>query len=192
MRIVGGRLKGRTLQTPKGRATRPTSDRTREAVFNVLAHAPWSPFVDAGGFSGARALDLFAGSGALGFEALSRGAAFCLFVDTDAGARGVIRTNAEAFDLMGAARIHRRSATQLGVKPAGLGPPFDVAFLDPPYGQALVTPTLLALREGGWLTADALIMAEMGSDETHWTAPEAFTLHDDRAYGAARVVFLTA
>ncbi len=198
MRIVGGRLKGRSLVTPKGRATRPTADRTREAVFNILAHAPWSPF-QGGDLAGVRVIDVFAGSGALGFEALSRGAAFALFVDTDAAARGVIRTNAEAFALMGATRIHRRSAAALGAKPAGLGPPFDLAFLDPPYGQALATPALAALAEGGWLAREAVCVVETAAAEAVFPESQeagadpasilAFTLEDSRVYGAARVSF---
>ncbi len=194
MRIVGGRLKGRSLATPKGRSTRPTSDRAREAVFNILAHAPWSPF-QGGDFTGARVIDAFAGSGALGFEALSRGAAFALFIDTDAGARGVIRTNAETFALMGATRIHRRSAAALGVKPAGLGAPFDAAFVDPPYGQALAAPALAALVEGGWLAPQAVCVVETAADEAVFPTPDVgaadarFTLMDSRVYGAARVWF---
>src|SRR5215813_3342294 len=132
MRIVGGTFKGRAIAAPEGRATRPTSDRARESIFNVLAHADWSP-----GVEGRRVLDLFAGSGALGFEALSRGAAFALFVDTDAAARGAIRENIETLGLFGETRIHRRDATDLGLKPAGVGAPFDLVFLDPPYGKGL-------------------------------------------------------
>src|SRR5476651_260933 len=134
MRIVAGLYRGRTLIAPTGRATRPTSDRARQAVFNVLEHAAWSP-----GLRDARVIDLFAGSGALGLEALSRGAAFCLFVETDAAARGAIRDNLDALApdgaLNGKSRIHRRDATDLGQKPSGDGAPFDLAFLDPPYGQ---------------------------------------------------------
>ena len=141
MRIVAGVHKGRPLAAPKGRATRPTADRTREAVFNKLAHAPWSP-----GVEGARVLDLFAGSGALGFEAMSRGAAFCLFVETDPGARGAIRDNVEALGLYGTTRLHRRDATSLGRKPAALGAPFDLVFLDPPYGQGLGARALASAR----------------------------------------------
>ncbi len=132
MRIVGGKHKGRSLIAPPGGATRPTADRARESVFNVLAHAAWSP-----GLDGRRVLDLFAGSGALGLEAMSRGGAFALFVETDAAARGAIRDNIEALGLFGTTRIHRRDATDLGVKPAGLGEPFDLVFLDPPYGKGL-------------------------------------------------------
>src|SRR5262245_44780798 len=116
MRIVGGQFKGRAIAAPPGRDTRPTADRVRESVFNVLAHAEWSP-----GVEGRRVLDLFAGSGALGLEAMSRGAAFALFVETDAAARGAIRDNIEALGLFGTTRIHRSDATDLGLKPAGIG-----------------------------------------------------------------------
>ena len=130
MRIVAGRFRGRPLAAPDGRATRPTSDRARQALFDTLAHAAWAPDLE-----GARVIDLFAGSGALGFEALSRGAAFTLFVETDEAARGAIRENIDALDLFGATRVHRRDATDLGPRPASAGAPFDLAFLDPPYRQ---------------------------------------------------------
>jgi 16S rRNA (guanine966-N2)-methyltransferase len=183
MRIVGGKFKGRAIAAPPGRDTRPTGDRAREAVFNILAHAPWSA-----GIEGRRVLDLFAGSGALGLEAMSRGAAFALFVETDAAARGAIRDNVEALGLFGATRIHRRDATDLGVKPAGLGEPFDLVFLDPPYGKGLGEAALVRLKPGGWITDDALIAFECGQDE----APEtpAFERLDERIYGAAKVLFL--
>ncbi len=186
MRIVGGTFKGRPLAAPPGRATtRPTSDRTRESVFNVLAHADWSP-----GLSGRRVLDLFAGSGALGLEAISRGAAFALFVDNDAEARGAIRENADALGLFGVTRIHRRDATDLGVKPAGLGSPFDLVFLDPPYGKGLGEKAIARLAPGGWISGDALIVFECSADE----APkvEDFEVLDEREYGAAKVLFLKA
>lgn len=184
MRIVAGRLKGRALAAPAGPTTRPTSDRAREAIFNVLEHAAWSR-----GVAGARVIDLFAGAGGLGFEAISRGASFCLFVETDEAARGAIRRNAEAFELFGNTRIHRRDATDLGRKPAGVGPPFDLAFLDPPYHQGLGEPALRMLLEGGWITPDAIIVFECAADETPQTL--GFELQDDRRYGAARVLFLT-
>ena len=184
MRIIAGTLKGRAIRTPEGSTTRPTSDRARESLFNVLAHAPWAP-----GLEGARVIDAFAGSGALGFEAISRGAAFCLFVETDAAARGCIRDNVEAFQLFGNTRIHRRSATDLGLKPAGLGAPFDLVFMDPPYGQGLVPLALEQLVSGQWLAPDALVVAEVGSDEAAPALP-GWTILDDRTYGAARVYFL--
>jgi 16S rRNA (guanine966-N2)-methyltransferase len=185
MRIVGGRFKGRTIAAPAGAGTRPTADRTREAVFNILAHADWSP-----GLEDRRVLDLFAGSGALGFEALSRGAAFALFVETDAAARGAIRDNIEALGLFGVSRLHRRDATDLGVKPAGLGDPFDLVFLDPPYGRALGEAALARLMSGGWIEAGALAVLECGADEA--PATPGFELLDERTYGAAKVLFLKA
>ncbi len=184
MRIVGGRLKGRSITSPKGRSTRPTSDRARESLFNILSHAEWAPSLE-----GARVIDVFAGTGALGFEAMSRGAVFCLFVEIDAAARGAIRENAEAYDLLGTTRIHRRSAAHLGLKPAGLGAPFDIAFMDPPYRKELVGPAIAALRDGGWLTENGLVVLEIAHDES---IPEAagFTLCDQRTYGEAQFVML--
>ena len=185
MRIIGGNFKGRALAAPPGRATRPTSDRARESIFNVLAHADWLQ-----GLEGRRVLDLFAGSGALGLEALSRGAAFALFVDDDAAARGAIRENIEALALFGATRIHRRDATDLGEKPAGVGAPFDLVFLDPPYGKGLGDLALQRLISGHWITPDALAVFECGAEETP-VVPEFETL-DERLYGAAKVLFLKA
>ena len=183
MRIVGGSFKGRTLVAPEGRDTRPTTDRAREAVFNILEHAVWS-----GGVEGKRILDLFAGSGALGFEALSRGASFCLFVETDAAARGAIRDNIEALGVFGDTRIHRRDAADLGQRPAGLDAPFDLVFLDPPYHKDLGEAALKILAPGGWITPDARIAFECAADET--PAHDGFTLLDERTYGAAKMLFL--
>jgi 16S rRNA (guanine966-N2)-methyltransferase len=185
MRIVGGQFKGRAIAAPPGRDTRPTGDRAREAVFNILAHADWSP-----GLEGRRVLDLFAGSGALGLEAMSRGAAFALFVETDAAARGTIRDNIEALGLFGTTRIHRRDATDLGVKPAGVGAPFDLVFLDPPYSKGLGEAALARLGPGGWIAPGALAVFECGADEAPQTP--AFETLDTRAYGAAKVLFLRA
>lgn len=184
MRIVSGALRGRTLVTPAGQGTRPTSDRARQAVFNILEHAAWAPEL-----RGARVIDLFAGSGALGFEAISRGAAFCLFVETDEAARGAIRENIDSFGLFGATRIHRRDATDLGVRPASAGAPFDLAFMDPPYRQGLAEKALAGLATGDWLGPGAVVMVERASDEAD-LAPEGFTALDARDYGAARVQFL--
>ncbi len=181
MRIVSGKLKGRALKAPDGRNTRPTSDRAREAIFNLLAHAEWAPDLD-----GTRVIDLYAGSGALGFEALSRGASHCLFVETESRARGVIRENVDQFGLFGVTRIHRRSAVDLGVKPVGVGAPYDIAFMDPPYGYDLVDPTLAQLVDGGWLKSDAFIVAEVSKDDPAPTF-DSFEVLDDRLYGAARV-----
>lgn len=184
MRIVAGSLKGRTLVAPEGQGTRPTSDRARQAVFNVLEHAAWAePLV------GMRVIDLYAGSGALGFEAISRGAAFALFVETDEEARGAIRENADAFGVMGRTRVHRRSATDLGVRPRPDGEAFDLAFLDPPYRKGLGEQTLPGLLEGDWLKPGALVVFERGSDEPEIDTP-GYERLDARDYGAARVLFL--
>ncbi|MEM9055216.1 MAG: 16S rRNA (guanine(966)-N(2))-methyltransferase RsmD [Pseudomonadota bacterium] len=183
MRIVAGQFKGRAIQAPKRDATRPTSDRARESVFNILAHADWAPSL-----TGARVIDLFAGSGALGFEALSRGASFCLFVETAPAARGAIRNNIEALGLFGTTRIHRRSATDLGQKSAGTGEGFDFAFIDPPYHKGLIAPCLKALKEGDWLLDKALIVAETAADET--LTSRDWEVISERTIGAAKVWFL--
>lgn len=183
MRIVSGKFGGREIAAPKGSGTRPTSDKARQAVFNILEHAAWAPPLE-----GARVIDLFAGAGALGFEAMSRGASFCLFVETDAAARGAIRQTADSLGLMGCTRIHRRSATDLGLKPAGLGGPFTLAFLDPPYGKDLGPPALKGLLDGAWLADNALAVLEVGAKEE--PAVEGFETIDTRDYGAAKMLFL--
>ncbi|WP_298161636.1 16S rRNA (guanine(966)-N(2))-methyltransferase RsmD [Brevundimonas sp.] len=184
MRIVAGKLKGRAIVAPEGQGTRPTSDRARQAVFNVLEHAAWAEPLQ-----GARIMDLFAGSGALGFEAMSRGAAFALFVETDEAARGAIRENADAYGVMGATRVHRRSATDLGVRPGSDGEAFDIAFLDPPYGKGMGEQSLQRLIEGNWLKPGGLVVFERCSDEPEIDTP-GYDRLDARDYGAARVLFL--
>lgn len=184
MRIVSGEFRGKALAAPKGATTRPTSDRARQAVFNILEHAPWSE-----GVRERRVIDLFAGSGALGFEALSRGAAFCLFVETDEAARGAIRENVDAMGLFGRTRVHRRDATSLGVRPGADGPAFDLAFLDPPYAKGLGETALAKLAEGGWLAPGATIVFERGVNEPDFAVAD-FEKLDARDYGAARVHFL--
>ena len=184
MRIVAGSLKGRSIVAPEGQGTRPTSDRARQAVFNVLEHAVWAEPLE-----GMRVMDLYAGSGALGFEAISRGAAFALFVETDEEARGAIRENADAYGVMGRTRVHRRSATDLGGRPGSDGEAFDLAFLDPPYRKGLGEQTLLRLLEGNWLKRGALVVFERGSDEPEIDTPDYERL-DASDYGAARVLFL--
>lgn len=186
MRVVAGRLKGRALVAPEGHGTRPTSDRARQAIFNVLEHAAWAEPL-----GGMRVMDLYAGSGALGFEAISRGAVFCLFVETDEAARGAIRENADACNVMGATRVHRRSAVDLGTRPGSDGEAFDMAFLDPPYRQGLGEQTLTRLLEGGWLKPGALVVYERCSDEPEIDTP-GYQRLDARDYGAARVLFLKA
>jgi 16S rRNA (guanine966-N2)-methyltransferase len=180
MRIVGGRLRGRTLDAPASRDIRPTSDRLRESLFDVLTHRyPQT-------LEGTRVLDLFAGSGALGIEAISRGAAFALFVDAGAQARALIRGNVEALALGGVTRIWRADASRLGHAPAG--PPFDLAFLDPPYNQGLATPALAALVAGGWLSAHALAVVEEHA-KAEVAAPDGLSLRDERVYGDTKLAF---
>ena len=162
MRVVGGALRGRAIIAPKSKAIRPTADRLRESLFNILAHSFDDPV------TGARVLDLFAGTGALGIEALSRGAAFALFVDEGAEARALLRENVAALGLGGTSKIFRRDATKLG-EPNPLAP-FSLAFLDPPYGQGLATAALNSARAGGWLTPDALIVVEEAT-KARFTAP---------------------
>ena len=183
MRIVSGEFRGKALAAPGGQATRPTSDRARQAIFNILEHAAWSK-----GVRELRVIDLFAGSGALGFEALSRGAAFCLFVETDEAARGAIRQNVDAMHLFGRTRVHRRDATDLGVRPGADGPAFDLAFLDPPYGQGLGERALARLAAGGWLAPEAVVVFERGAGEAAF-AVAGYEALDARDYGAARINF---
>jgi len=181
MRIVGGRLRGRALAAPRSAAIRPTADRLRETVFNVLAHAYGDPVTDA------RVLDLFAGTGALGLEALSRGAAFALFVDEGAEARALIRENIAALGLGGVSRIFRRDATRLGsAHPLA---PFTLVFLDPPYGQGLARQALAAARAGQWLASNALIVVEEAAT-VDFAAPEGFDELERRRYDDSALILL--
>lgn len=179
MRIVGGRFRGRPIATPSHEGLRPTSDRVRESVFNILAHGVSDFEID-----GAKVIDLFAGTGALGLEALSRGAQFCLFVEDDADARGLIRRNVEAFGLSGVTKIFRRDATDLG--PAGNRGGMALAFLDPPYGKGLAEKALGALADG-WLAPGAVVVIEERADVT-LSPPPAYTVLDARTYGETQVV----
>ncbi|HWB45868.1 MAG TPA: 16S rRNA (guanine(966)-N(2))-methyltransferase RsmD [Hyphomicrobiaceae bacterium] len=181
MRIVGGKFGGRTLATPAGDDIRPTSDRVREAIFNVLAHG-----IADFRFEGLRVLDLFAGTGALGLEALSRGAAYCLFIEYDAAARGLIRRNVESLGLTGVTKIFRRDATDLG--PARQHGTFSLAFLDPPYGRGLAAPALASLSAGGWLTAEAIVVIEDRRGSLA-ALPPPFILLDRRTWGDTEVAF---
>ena len=181
MRVVGGRLRGRNLASPSSHDIRPTADRLRESVFNILLHAYGDPV------TGARVLDLFAGTGALGIEAISRGAGFALFVDNGAEARALLRNNVEALALGGVTKVFRRDATNLG--PAHPVEPFSLAFLDPPYGRGLVETALLSLRDGGWLTPDALVVVEEAT-AAGFAAPHGFEELERRAYDDTEFVFL--
>jgi 16S rRNA (guanine966-N2)-methyltransferase len=181
MRVVGGRLKGRNLVSPASRDIRPTTDRLRESVFNILVHAYGNPV------EGARVLDLFAGTGALGIEAVSRGAAFALFIDNGAEARALLRNNVEALGLGGVTKVFRRDATNLG--PAHPLPPFSLVFVDPPYGKGLADAALASLRDGGWLVAGALLVVEEAKAAA-FSAPEGFAELERRAYDDTEFVFL--
>ncbi|MCB1491899.1 MAG: 16S rRNA (guanine(966)-N(2))-methyltransferase RsmD [Rhodobiaceae bacterium] len=183
MRIVGGRHKGTALSAPKSQAIRPTSDRTREAVFNILVHGSDMDI------EGARVLDLFAGTGALGLEALSRGAAFALFVDEGAEARGLIRANIERLGQTGRTKVFRRDATKLG--PLDRFQPFTLVFCDPPYGKGLGEKALASALGGGWLADGAVVVLEEDAD-AEIAVPDGFTEWDRRRYGDTVVVFLTA
>ena len=181
MRVVGGRLRSRPIAGPKGEGLRPTADRLRESLFNILAHGYGNPVEDA------RVLDLFAGTGALGIEALSRGAAYALFVDDGVEARSLLRNNTEQLGLGGTSRIFRRDATKLG--PAYPLEPFTLAFLDPPYGKGLAEQALASARDGGWLTKDALAIVEEATS-AKFAAPDGFEELERRAYDDSELIFL--
>jgi 16S rRNA (guanine966-N2)-methyltransferase len=181
MRIVGGELRGRPLVAPEDATTRPTSDKVREAVFNILAHG-----IPGFAIAGARVLDLFAGTGALGIEALSRGAAYCLFVEEGAEARALIRRNVEALSLTGIIKIFRRDATSLGA--AGSQAPFGLVFLDPPYGKGLAERALASAATGGWLAPGAVAVIEERKGEAI-ALPAQYAELDRRSWGDTQVLF---
>jgi 16S rRNA (guanine966-N2)-methyltransferase len=179
MRIVAGAWRGRTLLAPPGPATRPTADRVRQALFDMLSHAPW------GGrqrIEGARVLDAFAGTGALGLEALSRGAAFATFMEQEGTALRTVRANVAACRAEGRAAVR---AVDVLAAPAGEA--CGLVFLDPPYGQGLVPRAIARLRAMGWIAADALVVAEIGREEA---VPQLGTVLAERVHGAARLVIL--
>lgn len=185
MRIIAGRLRGKKLaEVGAGDAQahlRPTTDRVRENLFNLIANGKHGDPI-----TGACALDLFAGTGALGLEALSRGAAHVTFVDTGTAARGLLRENVRLCAAQGATRIDRRDATDLGAAP---GTPFDLVFLDPPYGQGLGERALGSAMTGGWIAPGALIVWE---DSGAPLPPRGLTLLDQRSYGGTVITLLRA
>jgi len=180
MRVVGGFLRGRRLATPKSDAIRPTTDRARESLFNIVEHGY------PGSLEGVRVLDLFSGTGALGIEAISRGAAYCLFVEQDVAARALIRENVEALGLQGCTRVFRRDATNMG--PLGTLQPFQLVFADPPYGNGLAETAISSLIEGGWLVKDALVVVEEAK-ATPFQPPEGLTFHERRDYASSTLCF---
>lgn len=179
MRIVGGSLRGRALKAPQSLSIRPTSNRLRESIFDILTHAYGDPA------AGAHVIDLFAGTGALGFEALSRGAVRALFVDDRIEACALLRANAEALGLGGVSGVLRRDAAKLGRAPPGEC--FTLAFLDPPYGRDLVVRALNSLVEGGWLATDALIVIEEAANAS-LRLPEGIVEEESRRYGGTQIV----
>jgi 16S rRNA (guanine966-N2)-methyltransferase len=181
MRIIAGRHRGRALRAPPGLAVRPTSDRAREALFNMLERGE-PPLC------GARFLDLFAGTGAAALEALSRGAARAVLVDRDPAALACARANVERLGEAARARLLKLDAARLGRAPEE---PFDIAFLDPPYGSGLAAPALEAALQGGWLAPGARVAVELAAREP-LAPPAGLAIEDERRYGAARLVFLRA
>ncbi len=184
MRIIGGRHRGRALKALKGRDLRPTSERTREAIFNILEHS-----VGGGAPAGGAVLDVFAGSGALGLEALSRGAVRATFIDSDRAALDCARRNARALGEDGAAIFLGLDAARLPAPPPDSGEPATLAFLDAPYGSGLAERALRGLAAKGWIGTDAVLAVELGARDP-LDPPEGYSVTDERAYGAARVVFL--
>jgi 16S rRNA (guanine966-N2)-methyltransferase len=184
MRVSGGQFKGRSLFGPKDDRVRPTSDKVREAMFNIILHADLPGF----DLAGARVLDLFAGTGALGIEALSRGASFALFVDDHLESRAVIRRNVEALNLTGVTKIWRRDATRLDARPPNAGDAFDLVFADPPYRKGLGPLALASARSGGWIAPHALIVLEEAADQTV-PDPDGFVRVDAREYGDTQALF---
>lgn len=184
MRIIAGKHRGRRLRVPRGADLRPTADRVREAVFNILGHHP-----DVPEFEDAVVLDVFAGTGAYGLEALSRGAALAVCVDRDCEALKGIRSNAAALNEDHRVVPLRLDAARLPAPPGTAKAPAALAFLDPPYGSGLAVPALAGLRSRGWIGQGAVCVVEVASRET-FAPPPGYILLDERSYGAARVAFL--
>ncbi|UGV25373.1 16S rRNA (guanine(966)-N(2))-methyltransferase RsmD [Rhodopseudomonas boonkerdii] len=181
MRVIGGRLRGRNIAGPSTQTIRPTQDRLRESLFNILMHAYENPMLDA------RVLDLYAGTGALGIEAVSRGAKFTLFVDNGSEARALLRDNVESLGLGGVTKVYRRDASDPG--PAHPVEPFSLVFIDPPYRMKLAEKSLAALRDGGWLVSQALLVVEEAKD-AGFAAPEGYEELERRAYDETEFTFL--
>ncbi len=179
MRIIGGSHKGRRLDAPDGRTVRPTADRAREALFNILSHS------DALDLDGARVVDCFAGSGALGLEALSRGADQVFLVDKHPATLAILHSNVAMLKETARAHVIRADATHLPLATI----PCHLGLLDPPYHSDLAGPCLDSLDRGGWLCPQALVVAEVAAAE-NLAPPAAFTITDERIYGAARFVFM--
>ncbi|GBQ35590.1 16S rRNA (guanine(966)-N(2))-methyltransferase RsmD [Komagataeibacter saccharivorans] len=180
MRIIAGECRGRSLHAPPGQTTRPTADRVRQALFDSLSHAPWA---GADMIRGARVLDGFAGTGALGLEALSRGAGAAIFVEQDRAALRALRENVTACGMSGRAVI--RAMDMLRLPPCDQVGPVDLVFLDPPYNRDLPARALAVLERGGWLRPSTLIVVETAATESLPVAAERLLL--ERRHGAARL-----
>lgn len=183
MRITAGRLKGRPLLAPEGFKVRPTSDKVRQAIFNVLEHRD---FGEGFALENARLIDLFAGTGALGIEALSRGAAYAFLIDNAVEGRAALRRNVEAMNLTGMTKIWRRDASDLG---CNINKAFDLAFVDPPYRKNLLAPALASLHAGGWLQPHAIVVTEAAEDED-LPSTDHYHILDERRYGETQIAFL--
>ncbi|MCO6186970.1 16S rRNA (guanine(966)-N(2))-methyltransferase RsmD [Rhizobium sp. L1K21] len=180
MRIVGGEFRGRSLRTPKSNDIRPTTDRTRESLFNILSHA----YPEA--LNGARVMDLFAGTGAVGIEALSRGCRFAIFVEMGVEGRSLLRENTMALNLQGRTKIFRRDATDMGV--CANMEPFQFLFADPPYGKGLGEKAIASAIAGGWLADGALVILEERADIIPENLPKCRLL-EERAFGDTKMHF---
>jgi 16S rRNA (guanine966-N2)-methyltransferase len=181
MRIVAGKHRGRRLVAPEGLAVRPTSDRTREALFNILGQGRGGPAP----LAGARVLDAFAGTGALGLEALSRGAGSVAFMESQPSALAALERNIEAL----AEQAHAKALRADVLRPPRAEPPADIVLMDPPYNQGLAEPALTALAEAGWITADTIVVIELMAKEP-FDPPPGFGIRDERKYGKTRLVFV--
>jgi 16S rRNA (guanine966-N2)-methyltransferase len=180
MRIIAGRNRGRKLAAPAGQTVRPSSDRLRQALFNILQHGKHGVEID-----DAIVVDAFAGTGAIGLEALSRGAGYVVFIENEPTALESLRKNVALCNESEHAEITRADATQPPPAPAAC----DLAFLDPPYGRELASPALSALAQKDWFKDDALCIVELASSE-QLVPPEGFEFLDVRTYGAAQIVIL--
>ena len=185
MRIVGGSKRGKKLLLPQDKRIRPTADRTREALFNILAHDSDMRTDHGPLLQGARVLDVCAGTGALGLEALSRGAGHVTFMDNHPDSLSIIRTNIREMGYLRNSDVLNRNVLTPG-KPGAL---YDLVLMDPPYGEGLALPTLQALQENGWLAPSTVIVMELPK-KAAFLQPDGFETLKDRHYGAARLVFL--
>ncbi len=184
MRIVGGRFKGKTLMSPVGKQLRPTADRVKESIFNILLHR-----TDGFNLENIAVIDVFCGTGALGLEAISRGARHSVFIDHDNGAVEITRQNALSMGLKSEVTMLNLDAQSLAQPPKGVNLPATLAFLDPPYNKGLADMALLGLKNKGWLEQEALCVVEISAKEI-LDIPKDFNFLNERIYGPTRIAFL--